>query len=77
VSGRGARVLIVVWAIVYAISLSWPGLTLFNRVEPKILGMPFVMAFVAGWLVLGLIVLILVDRAVSREEAGEPGRSDR
>jgi hypothetical protein len=27
------------------------------------------MAFVAGWLVLGLLVLIVVDRVVSREEA--------
>jgi len=67
-SGRGARVLVIVWGAAYAICLSWPGLTLFNRIEPKILGMPFIMAFVAGWLVLGLIVLILVDRAVRREE---------
>jgi hypothetical protein len=62
-------VLVVVWGALYIACLSGPGLTLFNRIEPKILGMPFVMAFVAGWLVLGLLVLIVVDRVVSREEA--------
>jgi len=71
-SGRSARVLIVVWGIAYVVLLSWPGLTLFNRIEPKILGMPHVMAGVAGWLVISLIVLIVVDRAVSREETHLP-----
>jgi len=68
VTGRSVRVLVVVWGALYIACLSWPGLTLFNRIEPKILGMPFVMAFVAGWLVLGLLVFIVVDRVVSREE---------
>ncbi len=67
-SGRAARLLIVAWGTAYVVCLSWPGLLPFNRIEPKVLGMPFVMAFVAGWLVLGLIVLIIVDRAVSRDE---------
>lgn len=67
-SGRLARWLIVVWGAAYVVCLSWPGLVPFNRIEPKIMGMPFVMAFVAGWLVLGLLVLIVVDRAISAEE---------
>jgi len=68
VSGRGARRLVITWGVGYVACLSWPGITFFNRIEPKIFGMPFIMAFVAGWLVLGLLVLVLLDRAVSREE---------
>lgn len=67
-NGRSARWLVVIWGAAYVVFLSWPGLVPFNRIEPMILGMPFVMAFVAGWLVLGLIVLLVVDRVISREE---------
>ena len=75
-SGRTARWLVLLWGAGYVVCLSWPGLTVFNRIEPKILGMPFVMAFVAGWLVLGLVVLILLDRAVTREEPDVMERPD-
>ena len=68
-SVRSARLLVLAWGVAYVVCLSWPVVGFFNRLEPRILGMPFVMMFVVGWLLLGLLVLFLLDRAVTREES--------
>lgn len=71
-----ARLLLAFWGVAYVICLSWPVIGFFNRIEPRIFGMPFVMAFVVGWLVLGLIVLYILDRAVTADEAENPPEPD-
>ena len=58
---RAARFLSVLYVLGFAAAVTWPGMLLFNRLEPQILGLPFNMAWTAGWLVLGVLVLWMVD----------------
>lgn len=67
-TSRAARFLVFVYTIVYAIVLLYPGILPFNRTRPFVLGMPFVMVWVATWVGLGVVVLFLLERALSREE---------
>lgn len=48
--------------LLFTVAMTWPGLIPFNRVEPMVLGLPFTMAWIALWVVLSFVVLILVDR---------------
>ncbi len=43
-------------------ALTWPVLTRVNQVEPQILGLPFHMAWFAGWIVVTFVTLLIVDR---------------
>ena len=56
------------YVILFAIAVTWPGMVPFNRVEPFVLGLPFNLVWVACWVVLGFVLLVLLDRAVTREE---------
>ncbi len=64
---RWTRWAVAAFLLFFVFVVTWPGILPFNRVEPRILGMPFVMAWHAGLLVLTGIVLYLVDRVESRE----------
>ncbi len=64
---RWTRRAVAAFLILFAMAVTWPGILLFNRVEPRILGMPFIMAWHAGLLLLTLVVLYLLDRVESRE----------
>ncbi len=64
---RWTRRAVAAFLILFAIAATWPGILLFNRVEPRIFGMPFIMAWHAGLLLLTLVVLYLLDRVESRE----------
>ncbi len=64
---RWTRRAVAAFLIFFALAATWPGILLFNRVEPRILGMPFIMAWHAGLLLLTLVVLYLLDRVESRE----------
>jgi hypothetical protein len=59
---------LVVFFVVYFSALSWPVMQGFNRVEPFILGLPFSMAWVVAWVLLGWLVLILRYRSDRRAE---------
>jgi hypothetical protein len=61
---RRAVWIVAAFFTVYTIALSWPGVLPFNRARPFILGMPFSMAWVTLWVVLGGLVLWAVDRAI-------------
>jgi len=56
------------YVVLFALAVTWPGMTLFNRVEPLVLGLPLNLVWVAGWVVLGFVLLVLLDRATTREE---------
>ena len=58
---RAARIIAALYLLGFAAAVTWPGMTLFNRVEPKVLGLPFNMAWIALWLLLGMDVLTIVD----------------
>ena len=47
--------------VLFAIAVTWPGMVPFNRIHPLILGLPFSMAWIALWVVLSFLVLLLVD----------------
>jgi uncharacterized membrane protein YidH (DUF202 family) len=62
VTPRSARTLAAVFLVLFAVAVTWPGILPFNRVEPKILGLPFSMVWVALWVTLCALVLWFVDR---------------
>ena len=56
------RRLAVAFFALNVVAVVWPGFGPFNRVEPFVLGLPFNMVWLAGWLVAAMLVLILVER---------------
>jgi hypothetical protein len=76
---RFARRLVFVMLGLYAVLLTWPGLVPFNRIEPLVLGLPFVLFWITLWVMLMGVALALLDRAETRAEdaaaaaAGEAG----
>ncbi len=64
---RWTRWAVAAYLLFFVTAVTWPGILPFNRVEPRIFGMPFVMAWHAGLLMFTLVVLYLVDRVESRE----------
>lgn len=69
---RGARVLAAVFFLLFAAAVTWPGYVPFNRIHPLVLGLPFSLVWVAGWVVASLLVLWLVDSVESRDERTDP-----
>lgn len=63
---RQARTGFIVFCILNLIAITYPGITPFNRIRPLVLGLPFVFFWVALWVVLGFIMLLLVDAVESR-----------
>jgi len=71
----GERLAIAAFFAAYVAAVTWPGLTLVNRVHPLVLGLPFVMAWIAAWLVAAGLVLWGVDRRARarRHASGDDG----
>lgn len=67
-STRAARRLVLVLLGLYALGVTWPGIVPFNRIEPLMFGLPFVLFWiVAQVLVLG-IAFALLNHAETRDE---------
>jgi hypothetical protein len=66
-----ARTLTILYFIGYAVAVTWPGIVPFNRVRPTVLGLPFVMVWMALWIVGALFVLWGLDRVEARHRRGE------
>jgi len=71
VSLKAARTLTGIYFTLALIAVTWPGLTLFARIEPLLLGLPFSMAWIAAWIVGSLVVLYLLDGVERRYRDGE------
>jgi TRAP-type C4-dicarboxylate transport system permease small subunit len=57
---RAADVLLAVYVAAGLAALVWPGYAWAgSRIEPLVLGLPFSLAWVAGWLVLTFVVVAL------------------
>lgn len=59
---------VALFFLAYAGAVTWPGAVPFNRIRPLILGMPLSMVWVALWLVLAFVALLLLDRAEDRRD---------
>ena len=58
---RWVRIGACVFLLFFAYFVTWPGMVPANRIYPLILGLPFSMAWIALWVVLSFLVLLLVD----------------
>ncbi len=59
------------WVIAGTIFLCFPGIVPFNRARPFVFGMPFVMAWVALWVVLALVVFVVADHTLGRRAGSD------
>lgn len=72
---RTARILTGIYLIAALVSVTWPGLLPFARVEPMILGLPLSLAWIAAWVAGTVIVLYLLDRVERRYREAASGRT--
>jgi len=56
---RGGTIL---FFLLFLVAVTWPGMLPFNTVEPLVLGLPRSMAWIAGWVLLSFVVLLILDR---------------
>ena len=63
---RTARALAAAYLVLALVCVTWPGFVPFARVRPFVLGMPFSMAWIAGWVAGTAVVLALLDRVERR-----------
>jgi len=63
---RSARRIVFGLLGLYAVFLTWPGMAPFNRIEPMILGLPFVLVWIIFWVVLVGLALAWLDVVESR-----------
>ena len=70
---KTARALTVAYLLLAMAFVTWPGLVPFARIEPFILGLPFSMAWIAGWVAGVVPVLYALDRVEKRHRTeGRP-----
>jgi len=70
---KTARILAVAYHLLMLYFVTWPGVLPFAKAEPLILGLPFTMAWIAGWIAGSVIVLTLLDRVEKRFRVVEGG----
>ncbi len=58
----------VAYFVLMLAAVTFPGLGLVNSVEPLVFGLPFVFAWVGGWVAGALVVFFMIYRALSRPE---------
>ena len=58
------------YALVCVSALIWPGYAwLGNRIEPYVLGLPFSLAWIVGWVLLSLVALVVYHTTDRTERA--------
>lgn len=73
---RAARAGAFLYFLLFAGAVTWPGMLLGNRIEPRILGLPFAMIWVAAWVLGGGVALFLLDRAEAGARRGTGSSRD-
>lgn len=68
---KTARTLTGLYFILATLSMTWPGILPFARIEPLVLGLPFSLAWIAAWISGSIVVLFLLDRVEKRYRDGE------
>jgi hypothetical protein len=69
-SVRAARRLVFGLLALYAVFLTWPGIVPFNRIQPLVLGLPFVLVWIVLWVLLLGVGFALLNAAESRADGG-------
>lgn len=71
---RGGTIL---FFLLFVCAVTWPGMTLGNRIRPMVFGLPLSMVWIAAWVALSFLVLALLDLLEGRtRSAGTSGRPD-
>ena len=70
-SVRGIRLGAALFFVLFVLAVTWPGMLAFNKIEPKVFGLPFNMFWIASWVFLSFLVLLLVDWVEGRARKGE------
>ena len=68
---RTARVLTSIYLVLALFFVTWPGLKPFARIEPLVLGLPFSMVWIAGWVAGSVLVLYGLDRVERQHRDGD------
>jgi uncharacterized membrane protein YozB (DUF420 family) len=68
---RRATILAIVFFVVYAAAVTFPGAVPFRGPRPFLLGMPLALVWTAAWVVAAFFVLIYLDRAYSAAERAD------
>ncbi|MGQ9759452.1 MAG: hypothetical protein ACUVQ5_02620 [Candidatus Methanomethylicaceae archaeon] len=58
-AGKLCKRVVLLFYIVYFAVVNWPILTVANRIEPTILGMPFLVAWILIWWLIASVVAII------------------
>jgi len=66
---RGGAIL---FFLLFVAAVTWPGMTLGNRILPLVLGLPFSMVWIASWVVLSFLVLVALDSREGRARKRTP-----
>ncbi len=61
-----ARTLTGAYFVLMLFFVTWPGFVPFARAEPFVFGLPFALAWIAGWIAGSVVVLALLDRVEKR-----------
>lgn len=69
---RTARALTGGYLVLALVFVTWPGLVPFARIRPFVLGMPFAMVWIAGWVAGCAVVFYLLDRVERRHRPRPP-----
>jgi hypothetical protein len=70
---RGGTIL---FFILFILAVTWPGMIPGNRVFPLVLGLPFSMVWIASWVVLSFLVLVVLDWAEGKARVGTDGQGE-
>jgi hypothetical protein len=68
-----ARRLLLLFIVLFAVAVTWPGIVPANRFRPTVFGLPFTLVWVALWIVIGFALLLWVDRRSHADDAGPDG----
>ena len=59
---------LAIYSVVCLLAICWPGYAMFgNSIEPFVLGVPFSLAWVVGWVLLTFLVLLVYHGTGERE----------
>ena len=70
-SVRRVRWVTAAFFLAFVLAVTWPGMLPFNRIHPLVLGLPFSMFWIALWVFLSFLVLLLVDWVENKDRERE------
>ena len=63
--------LFALYVVICLIAITWPGYAKFgNSIEPYVMGLPFSLAWVVGWVLMTFVVLVIYHATSESDESG-------